>query len=63
MKGKYMGIFAKPKKVTTSASQSSMDEEKESAAKKQRLLETQGGAEGSELNAQQGKSVRKIFGA
>ena len=50
-----MGWFGKTKTIDTSAQ---MD-----AAKKARLVETEGGSKGSELNASQGKSVRKVFGA
>lgn len=59
-----MGLFSKPKTTyVTQETSSSSEEAKETAAKKQRLLETQGGNKGAELNAQQGKSVRRIFGA
>lgn len=63
-----MGLFSKPKtqyvtQQTTDSSEEAKETAKETAAKKQRLLETQGGNKGAELNAQQGKSVRRIFGA
>lgn len=57
-----MGLFSKPKtQYVTQETKASTEEAKETAAKKQRLLETQGGNNGSELSAQQGKSVRRIF--
>lgn len=56
-----MGIFSKPKtQVVTQTSDA--DKEKEQAAKKQRLLETEGGNKGAELALNQGQSVRRIFG-
>lgn len=59
-----MGFFSKPKtQYVTQETTASTEEAKETAAKKQRLLETQGGNKGAELIAQQGKSVRRIFGA
>jgi len=58
-----MGIFSKPKTTTATTATTEADDEKEtSAAKKQRLLETEGEANGQTLNAVQGRSVRKIFG-
>ncbi len=45
-------------KETTSAN----EENKEAAKAKARLLETSGGNKGAELTAQQGRSVRRIFG-
>ena len=67
MKGnKTMGLFSKPKQVTQTVAQeatsSATEEKKETAKAKSRLLETQGGNKGAELNAQQGQSVRRIFG-
>lgn len=58
-----MGWFGKTKTIDTSAQMDAAKDEKESAAKKARLVETEGGSKGSELNASQGKSVRKVFGA
>lgn len=63
-----MGMFSKPKTQTIvqesapSTTASATEEKKETAAKKSRLLETQGGNKGAELSAQQGQSVRRIFG-
>ena len=60
-----MGFFSKPKTQTVVqevASSGAAEEKKEAAAKKQRLVETVGGNKGAELTAQQGKSVRRIFG-
>ena len=57
-----MGLFSKPKtQYVTQETKASTEEAKETAAKKQRLLATQGGSNGSELSAQQGKNVRRIF--
>lgn len=60
-----MGFF-KPKtqQVVTPANDTSNSatEAKETAAKKARLTETEGGNKGAELQAGQGKSIRKIFG-
>lgn len=56
-----MGMFSRPKTVTVT--QNTQDAEKEAApAKKQRLLETEGGNKGAELAMSQGQSVRRIFG-
>lgn len=57
-----MGMFSKPKTNYVSSDTNSADDEKNLAAKKQRLLETQGGFNGSSLASKQGKSVRRIFG-
>lgn len=58
-----MGIFSKPKTQTVVQQvEKASEEKKETTAKKQRLLETDGGNKGAELTAQQGKSVRRIFG-
>ncbi len=59
-----MGIFSKPKVKAeqTQDTTASTEEAKETAAKKQRLLETQGGNKGAELQANQGRSIRRIFG-
>lgn len=59
-----MGLFSKPKvSYVTSDTTASSEENESTAAKKARLLETEGGNKGAELTAQQGKSVRRIFGA
>lgn len=60
-----MGLFSKPK--TTYATQSTQDTDTEAkkteeVAKKQRLLETEGGNKGAQLQNTQGQSVRRIFG-
>ncbi len=61
-----MGIFSKPKTVTQpvveQSTSSATEEKKETAKAKSRLLETQGGNKGAELQAQQGRSIRRIFG-
>lgn len=58
-----MGIFSKPKTQTVvQQAEQASTEKKETTAKKQRLLETEGGNKGAELTAQQGQSVRRIFG-
>jgi len=50
-------------KSTPAYQTSSADTEKKDTAKaKARLLETQGQNNGAELNANQGQSVRRIFG-
>lgn len=56
-----MGFFSKPK-IQTQPAVTEATQEKESAAKKARLLETQGGNKGAELSGNQGQSVRRIFG-
>lgn len=40
----------------------SAEKEKDTAVKKSRLLETEGGNKGAQLGDGQGRSVRKIFG-
>ena len=60
-----MGLFSKPK--TTYVTQSTQDTDSEAksteeVAKKQRLLETEGGNKGAQLQNTQGQSVRRIFG-
>lgn len=60
-----MGLFSKPK--TTYVTQSTQDTDTEAkkteeVAKKQRLLETEGGNKGAQLQNTQGQSVRRIFG-
>lgn len=61
-----MGLFSKPKVqyVNSPATQSANEEAKktEEVAKKQRLLETEGGNKGAQLQNTQGQSVRRIFG-
>lgn len=58
-----MGLFSKPKTQTVvQQAEQASTEKKETTAKKQRLLETEGGNKGAELTAQQGQSVRRIFG-
>lgn len=59
-----MGLFSKPKTVyqTTPATQEATKEKEETAAKKSRLLETEGGNKGAILGANQGQSIRRIFG-
>lgn len=58
-----MGVFSKPKTQTVVQQvEKASEEKKETTAKKQRLLETAGGNKGAELTAQQGQSVRRIFG-
>lgn len=44
------------------ATSSATEEKKETAKAKSRLLETQGGNKGAELQSQQGQSIRRIFG-
>ena len=58
-----MGLFGGGSKVNYVTQQTkSADKEAEKAKAKQRLLETEGKANGAELNANQGRSVRRIFG-
>ena len=59
-----MGFFGKTKTVNTGSQQISgaTEEKKDTRAAKGRLLETEGGNKGSELQAGQGKSVRRVFG-
>jgi len=57
-----MGIFSKPKKEATPKVAEATEEKEEATAKKQRLTETEGEHKGQLLNANQGRSVRKIFG-
>lgn len=55
-------FFGKTKTVAASPTiNAATEEKKDTAAKKARLTETEGGSKGAELNANQGKSVRKIF--
>lgn len=57
------GSVAAPAETYNSQSTTAATEEKKETAKaKARLLETQGANKGAELNAQQGRSVRRIFG-
>lgn len=57
-----MGFFGKKKTVNTSSAdiKSAKEEKDSTAAQKQRLLETEGGQQGEEL--QKGQTVRRIFG-
>lgn len=58
-----MGIFKKPEETNYQpAVSTATSEKKDTAAKKARLLETQGGNKGAEINNNQGQSIRKIFG-
>ena len=59
-----MGLFSKPSPtvVQQTAPAPAQEEKKETAKAKSRLLETQGGNKGAELQAQQGQSIRRIFG-
>ena len=57
-----MGIFSRPKTQVVQQTQPAQEEKKETAKAKSRLLETQGGNKGAELQAQQGQSIRRIFG-
>jgi hypothetical protein len=56
-----MGLFSKPS-PTVIQSSPAKEEKKDTAKAKSRLLETEGGNKGAELQAQQGRSVRRIFG-
>lgn len=56
-----MGLFSKPK--TQYVTQNTQSAEKEvKAVEKARLLETEGGNKGAQLQNNQGQSVRRIFG-
>lgn len=58
-----MGFFKTPKtNYVTQETTESSDEVKDTAAKKLRLIETQGGNKGVQLGASQGQSVRRVFG-
>ena len=58
-----MGIFAKPKtQYVTQEVEKANEEQKETAKAKSRLLETEGQNKGTQLQASQGQSIRKIFG-
>jgi hypothetical protein len=60
-----MCFFKTGKTQTTTANTTASETEASStteAAKKQRLLGTDGGNKGVQLNATQGQSVRRIFG-
>lgn len=52
----------KSKDYSSNVTSASSEEKKDTAKAKQRLLATEGKANGEELNAAQGKSVRKVFG-
>lgn len=61
-----MGFFGlgKSKSVNTNSQPiaSATDEKKDTRAAKGRLLETEGENKGAELQAGQGRSVRRVFG-
>jgi hypothetical protein len=57
-----MGLFSKPSPTVVQQTAPAQEEKKETAKAKSRLLETQGGNKGAELQAQQGQSIRRIFG-
>jgi len=59
-----MGLFSRPstQTVVRESTAPATEEKKETAKAKSRLLETSGGNKGAELNAQQGQSIRRIFG-
>lgn len=59
-----MGFFGKPKQVNTASQPiaQATEEKKETRATKGRLVETEGGNKGAELQAGQGRSVRRVFG-
>ena len=55
-------IFGKPKSVTQIVPQLEEEKKEVPTAAKARLLETEGGIEGSQLQASQGKQKRNLFG-
>lgn len=55
-----MGFFKKESSVATQPAQTEAQEEK--AVNKARLLATAGENKGAELSANQGASIRKVFG-
>ena len=55
-----MGFFKSDKVSTPQPAQTEAKEEK--AVSKARLLGTEGGNKGAELNAKQSGSIRKVFG-
>ena len=58
-----MCIFGSKKQVAQSTPDTTVvTQEKEEAKKKARLLETNGENKGAELQANQGQTVRRIFG-
>lgn len=58
-----MCFFGKSKTIDTASSQATQaTEEKETAKQKARLLETEGQNKGAQLQANQGQSIRKVFG-
>ena len=58
-----MCVFGSKKQVVQSTPDTTAaTQEKEEAKKKARLLETNGENKGAQLQANQGQSVRKIFG-
>lgn len=58
-----MCIFGSKKQVVQSTPDTTaVTQEKEEAKKKARLLETNGENKGAELQANQGQTIRRIFG-
>lgn len=59
-----MGLFSRPstQTVVKETTAPATEEKKDTAKAKARLLGTEGGNKGAELNAQQGQSIRRIFG-
>ena len=58
-----MGLFSRPSSPTVVQQTAPATEEKKDTAKaKSRLLETEGGNKGAQLQTEQGRSVRRIFG-
>lgn len=58
-----MCIFGSKKQVAQSTPDTTaVTQEKEEAKKKARLLETNGENKGAELQANQGQTIRRIFG-
>ena len=53
---------SKPVQVASQPIQQATEEKKETRATKGRLVETEGGNKGAELQANQGRSVRRVFG-
>ena len=47
---------------TQVVTQPATEEKKDTAKAKSRLLETEGGNKGAQLSAEQGRSIRRIFG-
>jgi len=57
----FFGSSGSSASTSTDATTSAKDE-KDTAVKKARLLGTEGANKGAELSAQQGQSVRRVFG-